>query len=297
MLDFREIELKDKNWIVPLLASSKYMGCEYSFSTLYMWRNIFHTKIAQVNNFLCCLSNHERIVYTYPVGLGDVKSVIDQLIYDSKERQTQFILRGITVKQKELLETLYPTTFYFKEERDQFDYIYSVEKLTKLAGKHFHGQRNHIARFKDNDNWNFEKITEHNIEECSKMSDEWCVKYSKLKEASLQLEACAVREAFRHFFELGMQGGLLRREGKVVAFTMGSPISEEVFDVNIEKAFGDIQGAYPMINQQFVTNCLQGYTYVNREEDLGEEGLRKAKLAYKPDILLEKYTATLLEEL
>ncbi len=107
----------------------------------------------------------------------------------------------------------------------------------------------------------------------------------------MQEEYDVVKEALMCFEELGLTGGLLRKDGEVIAFTLGEPLSDDTFVVHFEKAFPEIQGAYTMINQQFVLAECQNYKYINREEDTGDEGLRKAKLSYHPVILLSKYTA------
>ena len=129
------------------------------------------------------------------------------------------------------------------------------------------------------------------------MNLKWCALYGCSDDEGLKKERCAVENAFAHFEAEGLLGGLLREEtgGPVIAYTMGRPLNSDTFIVHIEKAFHDIQGAYPLINQQFVEHNCQGFTYVNREDDTGAEGLRKAKLSYRPAILLDKYYATLRE--
>jgi len=96
-------------------------------------------------------------------------------------------------------------------------------------------------------------------------------------------EMCVTLNALRLLEELKLTGGLIRVEGRVIAFAIGEPLNPDTFVVHIEKAFADIQGAYPIINQQFAANAAKDYLYVNREEDTGSEGLRKAKLSYRPD--------------
>ena len=104
-------------------------------------------------------------------------------------------------------------------------------------------------------------------------------------------ELDAINISFENYFDLGFVGGLLRANGEVVAFTFGEEMNPEVFCTHIEKAYADVRGAYPMINREFAANALSQYKYINREDDTGSEGLRKAKLSYCPDILLEKYMA------
>lgn len=292
MLSFRNVELTDREWITQRLQQSNFKSCDYSFVNNYIWGTANHIRFADVNGFYCLISGEGGAAgYTYPAGSGDIKPVIEALMADAAQRGAPFRLRGISEENVKLMQTLFPDQFEYSANRDDSDYIYSVERLTSLAGKKLHSKRNHIARFADNPDWVYEDITAQNISECWDMNQAWCKLYSCIEDESLNHEACAVKRAFKHFFELGLKGGMLRVGGKVVAYTMGEPLSTDTYVMHIEKAFPEVQGAYPMINKQFLLYNCQDFTYVNREEDLGDDGLRKAKTSYYPDILLEKYTA------
>ena len=294
MITFKKVELNDKEWINHRLKQAQYRSCDFSFVNNFIWRHSNHIEFADVNGFYCLKSGlGEEQIYTYPVGDGDIKPIIEALMEDAKERNIQFRLRGIPESEVSKVEEAFPGLFTIEAPRDESDYVYKTERLTTLAGKKLHGKRNHIARFKDNPDWQYEQITQENIEECKQMNAKWCSLYDCENDTDLQLEACAVSCAFKNFFELDLVGGLIRREGEVIAYTIGEPLTDDTFVVHIEKAFPDIQGAYPMINQQFVIHNCQDYEYVNREEDMGEEGLRKAKLSYYPDLLIDKYIAVL----
>lgn len=296
MIDFKEIELKDKEWVDECLKQAKFQGCEYSFTSNYIWRSIYHPKIAKVEGMYCLRSEYQgRYSYCYPAGQGDRKKVIALLLEDAKELGISFRMHGITEDLIEQLEEWFPGLFQFETNRDDSDYIYTVEKLSTLAGKKLHGKRNHINRFKDTDDWEYYDVTSENVQECIEMNREWLARYVTEEDKGLQDEAKAVSEILEHFDELKVKGGILKREGKVVAYTIGEPMNDDTYVIHIEKAFYEVQGAYPMINQQFVLCNCQDYKYVNREEDTGDEGLRKAKLSYYPDILLDKYVATLKE--
>lgn len=291
MLNFKEIELSDGPWIKARLAQSGFKSCEYAFANNFIWSRPNKIMFADVDGFYCMKSVvGGQELYTYPAGSGDIRPVIEALMADSRERGIPFNLRGMVPEAVRAMNEAFPGQFDYILERDECDYIYTVDKLTSLSGKKLHGKRNHIARFKDNPDWQYEPITEANIADCKEMSKEWCKIYSCQDDPGLIDENCAVRTAFKFFFELGLEGGLIRREGRVIAFCIGEPLTEDTYVVHIEKAFPEIQGAYPMINQQFVTNRCQDFKYVNREEDTGDEGLRKAKLSYYPEILLEKYS-------
>lgn len=292
MINFKEITLEDRNWIIQKLKEDDRQGCEFTFGNNYIWRNIYRVEVAQVHG--CCVIKFDADgddCFAYPVGAGDKQQVILDLIEDAKERGQKLRLDSILKADREQIEAWFPGRFEIKEERDGFDYIYTVEKLTNLAGKKLHGKRNHIARFKDSHTWSYEPMTTENKAECLEMNRKWCAREACKWNQDMSDELCAVREAVEHFEELQFCGGILRAEGEIVAFTIGEPLNSDTFVVHIEKAFPDIQGAYPMINQQFVTNTCQQFRYVNREDDTGAEGLRKAKLSYYPDILLQKYSA------
>lgn len=295
MIEFRPIQITDREWIEKCLQQGNSRSCEYTFVNNYIWSKQYQLEIANVDGFYCSRSGKdEERFYSYPAGQGDIKKVIEKLMEDAKEKNIPFILRSMIKEQADVLNELFPNRFEITTNRDESEYIYTVEKLSSLAGKKLHGKRNHIARFKDNPDWNYEDISDSNMKDCLIMNDEWCKMYNCIDDPSLNHELCAVKEAFANYKELGLVGGLIRREGKVIAYTVGSQITEDTFDIHIEKAFANIQGAYPMINQQFVQHNCQEYMYVNREEDLGDEGLRKAKTSYYPDILLDKYVARLI---
>ncbi len=292
MIDFKEIELKDKKWIDVCFQKANYKGCEYSFTNNFIWRKVYHPMIAEVYGNFCAITGaDDQVIYSYPAGAEKIKDTVELLIEDAKNRGIKFHLRGITSEQMKELEHWFPERFTFTLRREDSDYIYTTEKLTNLSGKKMKGKRNHIARFKDCDDWGYFDITKETLAECFEMSVTWCKLHGCGKDEELKKEFCAVQQAFQYFEELNLQGGFIRRKGEIVAYTMGEPLSSDTFVVHIEKAFPDIQGAYPIINQQFVEHNCQNFIYVNREEDVGDEGLRKAKLSYYPDILLDKYEA------
>lgn len=293
MIDFRQITISDREWIEPLLRMSNFRGSEYTFSNNYNWRDIYGIKVARMNDYYLVRSGKgDYRSYLYPAGSGDIKPVIEALIEDAKENDREFIMHGLTDETVAQLSSIFPDRFEITATRDNADYIYLAEKLSTLSGKKLHSKRNHIARFKDN-NWEYESINENNIDDCIKMNSKWCKENDCSVNKSLQEEACSVKNAFMNFKAEDLKGGLLRIDGEVIAYTIGTRLNSDTFIVHIEKAFSGIQGAYPMINQQFVQHECEDYMYVNREDDLGEEGLRKAKLSYYPHIILEKYEVRL----
>lgn len=298
MLEFREILLEDKQWIDEILSKRNYMSCEYCFGNHFIWSKAYKINVARMNEFyvISFVENFGEgtTSFLYPAGVGDLKPVIEELIEYCKKNEIDFILRSASEQDTKELEKLFPGKFEFYSDRDYSDYIYTVEALTNLSGRKLHGKRNHIKRFKDN-NWKFEPISADNMEECIEMNKKWCEINDCGREPSLKEEACAIKRSFKYFNELGFFGGLVRIDDRVVAYTIAERMNDDVVVVHLEKAFSDIQGAYPAINREFIANMCQSYKYVNREEDLGFEGLRRAKLSYRPEILLSKYNVKIKE--
>ena len=288
MIEFRKPELKDADWIREVLKNSGYMTSEACFGNLYMWCDAYDCDIANVDGLLVTRTGDS---YTYPVGKGCPASVVLQL-------ETEALLNGadrlkfhcIDDNLKAAMEAKFPNAFEFEESRDNFDYIYSVEKMANLSGKKYHGKRNHISYFENNFDWSYEEMNKDNIQECLDFSGYWNITNAEKIETGTDKELEAIHKVLAHFDELGLVGGILRVQGDVVAYTFGEPISDGLFCTHVEKAAADIRGAYPMINREFARNTINKYEYVNREEDLGIEGLRRAKESYYPEILLKKYT-------
>lgn len=295
-MEFYVPTIKDMNTIREALKNNRKMCCEMSPANTILWARHYNTEIAFWEKniiFRSCIRNGE---YSYSCNLlnaAEPKKLFDTLVKLAKEEKHPFRMHCIMEEEMEMVETWYPDIYQISYNRDESDYIYTQEKLASLAGKKLHGKRNHIHRFEEqNPDWIYERISDENEEDCARMAMQWCMKNCMDEEDEIEYdkidESRLVVYAIRHRDELGMIGGALRVGGKVIAVTLGEKLTPDTFVVHFEKAFSEIQGAYPMINREFVRHELSDYTYVNREEDLGEEGLRKAKLSYRPEILLNK---------
>lgn len=301
MINFKRIEPNDKEWLEPLLVAADLPGCHHNFTNLFAWSEVYNYHVAKVENFLVVKGGSLDNVpsYFYPAGKGDIKPIIEVLRQDAADCGHDFVLVGLTPENIAVVNDLYPGKFEYEAMRDSFDYVYLLDKLVNLKGNKLHSKRNHINRFKSNNDWNFELISSENIDECWEMNKKWCKEHDCKDNDQLKEEFCAVTRCFENFTELGLEGGVLRSEGMVIAFTMGDKLNSETYDIHIEKAFGEIQGAYQMINREFATYIKNKYPdiiYVNREEDMGLEGLRKAKLSYYPDKMVEKYWGKYIKE-
>lgn len=291
MLDFKKPEISDKIWVDKCLETVKSMNCEYVFGNTYIWSIPYSTQICRYDGFFMCRwGKGKDIMYSVPLGEGNFKNAIDELRQDAASLGIPLRLYGVTDGYREMLEQSFPDKFTFEYDEGNFDYIYLVEKMASLSGKKYHSKRNHITNFKKNNpSWKFEPISKDNISDCIDLHTQWISQREEDEDFSFEFES--VLDAFENFDELGFIGGLIRVDGKAIAYTLGEKQSDNVFITHFEKAPADMQGAYAIINQEFTRNCLSGFEYVNREEDLGIEGLRKAKQSYKPEIILRKAIA------
>ncbi len=299
MINFKPITPADKAVYKTYLMNGTTRGCEYSFANLSMWGRqsgtILHDHLVLFSQF------NRRSVYPYPIGSGDKKKVLDAIITDAKERGIPCRITGLNADAVETLEKLYPAQFRFHSDRDSFDYVYEIDKLATLSGKKYQAKRNHINRFRDAyPDYRVEPLTEANLSVAIKMAETWYEqKNVENPESDFHMEKAALAKAFRHYHDLDMEGLLLWGEDKLLGITLGSPLSFDTFDIHFEKAFSDVQGAYAIINQEFARYLKEKYPqirYLDREEDMGIEGLRKSKLSYHPHHLVEKQWACLLED-
>lgn len=293
MLEFKKPEITDKQWVNDCLVHANSMNCEYTFGNLFIWSSAYSTEICRYKDFLICRwGKDDDINYSLPLGEGDFTDAVSAIIDYAKLNGETPVIYGITEGYLGLMQEAFTGKFTYKYDDGNNDYIYSTEKMASLSGKKYHGKRNHITNFKKNNpDWSFEKISKDNIDECLALHSKW-IENKDPDDEDYSLEFEAVKKAFEYFDELDMVGGLIRVNGEVIAYTLGEPqMNGHCFVSHFEKAPADMIGAYPIINQEFTKNCLMQYEYVNREEDLGIEGLRKAKQSYHPEIWLEKCTA------
>ena len=298
MIEFKDITPQDKELITSFTRHSHRRNCDLSFSNLCSWRFLYHTQFAISDGYLLLRFWAEgELVYMMPIGQGDLGKVLEALIQDAHQEKAPFCLLGICTDMCADLESLMPGRFQFTADRDYADYLYLRTDLATLAGKRFQPKRNHVNKFKRMyPNYEYTAITSDRIQECLELETEWCKANNCDQHEGTGNERRALVYALHHFEELGLTGGILHVDGRIAAFTFGMPINQDTFGVHVEKADTRIDGAYAMINFEFANHIPEQYTYINREEDLGIEGLRKAKLSYQPAIILEKYTACLYDE-
>lgn len=293
-IQFKRPELEDKGQIDFYYNKMPGRSCERTFANIYLWSRHYRARYAVIEDALVFTYEGSNLAYAYPVGEEEaVKRALDYLICYSEEQGIPLQLYCVLDEDFAQLDRWYPGQFTVEYDRDQADYIYESEKLATLAGKKFHGKRNHINKFKAlYKDWGYEELNNVNQEECFQMALKWRNQNGCDDDVEKNAEMCVTLNALRLYKELGLTGGVLRVNGEIVAFTLGEPACGDTFVVHIEKAYSDVEGAYPMINQQFVQHTCMDYKYVNREDDTGSEGLRKAKLSYRPAFLVNKGVAT-----
>ena len=296
MIEFKTPTLADRQWAAPILMSDGAMGSESNFNNMYLWHRLYGQQIARFGDrLLVRVKWGEEQRYLFPYGTGDLAPALEALAEDAASRGEKLAFACLSREQKALLEETCPGRFAFdcQWDRDIWDYVYDVNKLADLSGKKLHSKRNHIHRFDDQfPDWLAEPITAANVEECVEMERVWAA--AKDHDDTLSEETISILEALYLREELELHGVLIRAGGRVVAFSLGSFTSPDCFDVHYEKAFGDIQGAYAVVNREMARMIRARFPEVkwfNREDDLGLEGLRKAKLSYYPDMMVEKCAA------
>ncbi|MBQ7986275.1 MAG: DUF2156 domain-containing protein [Clostridia bacterium] len=287
MSEFKKARIEDKEAIDQILRNCPCSSLEYNFTTLFLWQDIYNIEYKIEDDILYMRNGQDKKSYLFPCGTGDLDKAVSNIL---KEENIRFY--SLSEENKAYLEEKAPGRFDFYERRNDGDYVYLRESLATLKGKKLSAKRNHINRFiAENPNWKYETITAQNIEEVKRMHEKWCRLVDDGTKHGLSEESCAVKKALKYYDDLKLSGGLIRANGEVVAFSLGDRLNSKTFLVHIEKAFADITGAYQIINREFVLNNCMDYEFVNREDDTGDESLRKAKLSYRPYEIVKKYEA------
>lgn len=299
MIEFRKIVPEDRGMYQQLLLESGERGCEFSFANISLWGR---QRIAFVHGHGVLFSQFDRrTVYPFPVGGGDKRTVVEAIMEDARERGIPCRITGLTEENIALLQNLFPDRFYFHCDRDSFDYVYAIEDLAELKGRKYQKKRNHYNRFRSNfPHYEVQPLTDALLPKVQQMVDGWYEKKQAADpKADFLMERAALNKALQRHSLLGMESLVLLDGGEVLAFTMGSFLAADIVDVHFEKAREDVDGAYTAINCEFARYLREKYPevrFLNREEDMGIEGLRRAKESYCPHHMTEKCWAHLKED-
>lgn len=300
MIPFQAPHPSQRSWVLPRLQAEALPLCDYGFANLCCWSRAFGTALAPWGErLLVRVRTHYGLSYLWPAGSGDPLPALHALSLDASAAGEPFRLLSLTRAHVDFLQSSFPGRFTFAPLRDNFDYLYQIGRLAQLPGKKLHAKRNHIHRLDENcPGWTWAPMTDADLPLCQELDRNW-LKAAKERETpqglrSLDREHRALHRALQTRTLLGMEGLVLRWQDQLLGFTLGSPLSTTVFDVSFERAREDIQGAYPAVTRSFARWVRERYPdirYLNREEDMGLPGLRKAKQSYYPDLMGEKIYA------
>ena len=300
MIDFHRLSPDRKEQYYSMIMTAPERGCEYSFANLYLWGK----QLVAFEHGCALFFSHlnGKSVYPFPIGTGDKRAAVEAILHDAKKRGIPCRITGMTNADRENLESWFPGKFHLRTIRDTFDYVYDINDLADLKGKKFQKKRNHFNRFRsEHPDYQVLPINVCNLAMAQHMVNEWYrIRMKEDPEGDYLLENIAMARTFQNYSWLDMEGIMLVDNGEVLAVTMGSRLQDNTFDIHYEKAREDVDGAYNAVNCEFARYLRLQHPqvqFLNREDDLGLEGLRKAKLSYNPHHMVEKHWAYLLEDI
>lgn len=291
-MDFKPIDISMKQTVEHYTAKWKLECSEYTFSNLLMWGCGGNIMLAEDEQALYILLHwgNERFMFaplTVEPDSEYYQTALDKAAEYMRTHGIDPVFKGISGPIKAAFERC--TGYELTDDRNNSDYVYTMESLRDLAGKKLHAKRNHIHQFmaQYGERYEYVKITGDMMGECVDVYNEWLSE--KSPDETDNMELCAIKALLMHMDVLGIRGGGIRIDGKLAAFTLGQKMDDNMAVVHIEKADNEIMGLYTVINNQFVQHELTDVKFINREEDMGMEGLRKAKLSYYPAYMIDKF--------
>ena len=289
MLEFKKLTLDSKS-VFEKYTKFKYEASETSFANIFIWKDFFDVKYLELEDFLVVLytDTKGKINVYMPYGEGNLKKCIDTLNEYFNTIGQEFKIISANEEMKEELQKLYPF-ITVKENRDFSDYVYTSEALINLSGKKLHSKRNHLNTFKNTYEYEYRKMTSDDFDECLALAKKIMLKNREEDSLSFKAEYRSLENMFNNFYALDVKGAVIVINRKIAAFSIGEKLNENCALIHIEKADTAYNGIYAAINNEFVKNEWCEFEYINREEDMGAEGLRKAKLSYRPHHMVKKY--------
>lgn len=291
-INFQLLAKEDKIIFDKFFKNRYYENSHSNFTNLFMWRSAYQIMWAIEDEVLYLKATWEEEEFALqPFGPEEkMQQAIATWLAYFKEQKKPFFMYGVEKSMALQFEEYQGAAFEIEEDRDNFDYVYHSEDLIHLAGRKYHSKKNHLNSFKKSyPEAEYKPITEELITQCKLNINGWYKKHGTFDDPILTTERNAIIEVLNNFEYLNLQGGALLLDQRVVAFTFGEELNTDTAVIHVEKADPDIRGAYSAINQGFVEASWSHLTYINREEDMGLEGLRKAKISYKPVKMIEKF--------
>ena len=292
MSDFKPIEIQDKPLFDEFLRRDPPQVSELTFTNLFIWRHHYRPAWLRWDDCILILFHPKKgPTPTYglcPFGPGDKKSALDALCSEIAKQTTD--VRICRVGEEFVTNHVDPAKYAVEHGRENSDYIYLAKDLINLSGNKYHRKKNHLNQFIKNNAFEYLPLNAELVKRVLGMQEAWCQIRECVEKPDLLAEDFAVREALTYFEELGYQGGAVLIHSVVEAFSLGETLNEDTAVIHMEKANPDVPGLYAAINQLFCLNAWSKTTYINREQDMGVEGLRKAKESYYPHHMGNKYT-------
>lgn len=295
-MDFSEITLRDKPLFDRHLAGHHAQISEHTFTNFFAWRNFYKFRYTIIGNLLCVIAVPAKSepFAMMPIGsadAGELSEAIGRLRDYFRSRGWRPAFRRIAEGELQHFKGFTASETDIVYDRDNSDYLYLSSDLITLKGKKFDGKRNHINRFKRDHAFEYVPLSCSLLDECTRIMTEWCREKKCNCQEGDYCERYANMELLYNFRTLGCKGALLKVDGSSYeAFTVGEMLNRDTAVIHVEKANTHIDGLYTLINQQFCEHEWSGAEYINREQDLGMEGMRKAKLSYNPIKMVDKYT-------
>lgn len=292
MLNFQPVRLEDKDFFHKYLWQQGMYGCDNSFANYFIWQEAYHTEWTCYRDALLVKSEHwGKNYFMVPLGMKpeDYRPVADALL---EYNGGTLNFDGVYENHLPVIKAMFPDAV-ITDDLDNTDYIYLQKELASFAGRKFHGQKNHLnAFYRAHPDASYEPITKSNAAECLDFALNWCDVQSA-KDITILDEKLALQKAFQYFNELEFRGGAIRFNGKIQAMSLGEKYLDDIADLHFEKADRNVRGLYVAMCQAFAANAWNDVIYLNREEDMGIEGLRTAKQNLHPVMLWKRYSAVI----
>jgi len=294
MSRFRKIEMTDKQLMDQYFDVFNSGVSELSFTNIYSWREKYRFKFAIIEDFLWIMNETKegKVYFSPPIGdySKDLKKSIERVKHYCRANAIDFIIKKASEDIKNQILEIEGFKYEVDTTRDASDYLYLFEDLLELSGNKFHKKKNRVNKFKKTyDNWSYEIINQENIDSCRRFADQWCKKNNCNGVENLMHERKAIKEVLDHYENLNCNGGIIRIKGEIAGFTISEALNDHTIVIHFEKADTSYSGIYNILSNEHLKHIDQKFEYVNREQDLGIEGLRRSKLSYHPIRLIDKY--------
>lgn len=301
IINFRRLEKTDKAIFDELYGAGYYESSKHNFTNFYMWRDRYNIQLAIEDGIIFIISDDEKTLKAWqPVCAENQRQFAIEKIFNwcaANKGDKNFEFYALEKFFVEELKKYSAAQFEFVSDRNTADYVYLAQDLINLSGRKFHGKKNHLRQFyKDYPTAEYLPLTTEIIPRCRDELDRWYkmrltgTPYDEI----LAYENRAIHEIFDDYDFFKLKGGAILLGGRIVAFTFGEKLNSDTAVIHVEKADPEIRGAYAAINQNFVENEWANMTHINREEDLGLDGLRQAKESYRPVKMIDKFDAKIL---